>query len=41
MPPESSYVTDIKCYLTMNEIHLFELSTHLHHFQVIECAVYV
>jgi len=28
-------------YLAMNGTHLFGLSTHLHHFQVIECDLYI
>jgi len=30
-----------QCYLAMNDAHLLGLSTHLHHFQVIDCDVYV
>jgi len=27
--------------ITMNDTYVFRLSTHMHHFQVIECDVYV
>jgi len=30
-----------QCYLAMNDTHFIRVSTHLHHFQVIECDVYV
>jgi len=34
-------VSVTKCYLVMNTSMLFGLSTYSHHFQVIECDVYV
>jgi len=34
------FMSVAQCYLVMNGTNAIPVSTHLHHFQVIECDVY-